>query len=87
MEMNEIYELMNKFDASESSYIKLTKDDVSLVLKKADMADCKVKLKDRHREAVLDTAHTDYSEQEAGADIVESDAVLTYRCGWSYHGG
>ena len=39
MEMNEIYELMNKFDASKSSYIKLTKDDVSLVLKKADMAD------------------------------------------------
>ena len=74
MEMNEIYELMNKFDASESSYIKLTKDDVSLVLKKADMADCKVKSKDRHREAAPDIAYTDYSEQEAGADIVESDA-------------
>lgn len=74
MEMNEIYELMNKFDASKSSYIKLTKDDVSLVLKKADMADCKVKSKDRQREAAPDIAYTDYSEQEAGADIVESDA-------------
>ena len=62
MEMNEIYELMNKFDASKSSYIKLTKDDVSLVLKKADMADCKVKSKDRQREAAPDIPYTDYSE-------------------------
>ena len=38
------------------------------------MADCKVKSKDRQREAAPDIAYTDYSEQEAGADIVESDA-------------
>ncbi len=68
MEMNEIYELMNKFDASESSYIKLNKDDVSLVLKKADMAGCKVKLKNRQKEAVTDRTDTDHRGQEASAD-------------------
>ena len=33
-----------------------------------------MKSKDRQREAAPDIAYTDYSEQEAGADIVESDA-------------
>ena len=37
MEMNEIYELMDKFDASKSSYIKLEMNDVKLTLKKPDM--------------------------------------------------
>lgn len=74
MEMNEIYELMNKFDASESSYIKLNKDDVSLVLKKADMAGCKVKLKNRQKEAVTDSADTDHRGQEASADTGTSGA-------------
>lgn len=37
MEMNEIYELMDKFDASKSSYIKLEMNDVKLILKKPDM--------------------------------------------------
>lgn len=38
MEMNQIYELMDKFDESKSSYLELTMDNVSLKLKKADMA-------------------------------------------------
>lgn len=74
MEMNEIYELMNKFDASESSYIKLSKDDVSLVLKKADMAGSKVKIKNRQKEADADRAYTDFSEQEAGT-VTESSSA------------
>lgn len=37
MEMNQIYELMDKFDESKSSYLELTMDNVSLKLKKADM--------------------------------------------------
>lgn len=74
MEMNEIYELMNKFDVSESSYIKLTKDDVSLVLKKADMAGSKVKIKNRQKEAAADSDYTDYSEQEAGT-VTESSSA------------
>ena len=37
MEMNEIYELMDKFDASKSSYIKLEMNEVKLTLKKPDM--------------------------------------------------
>lgn len=74
MEMNEIYELMNKFDASESSYIKLTKDDVSLVLKKADMAGSKVKIKNRQSVMASDSVSTDYSEQEAGT-VTESSSA------------